>query len=808
MYKTPSKKKFRIEAHENKTYLMRALLQNPRPVLPVYWAKICWGYLLESLVVIRTVIELVLILLFAVGIVAVCIVVPKGLGLLHEYSVDAQETLTEITRSDFAINESSFIYDSDGKLIASVHEDADTGYLDYEDIPEDVINAFVAIEDRTFWENDGVDYSGIMRVGIHALASQGGEIHGASTITQQLVRNNFLTREVSITRKLKEIYLARGLTSKFSKEDIMEFYVNDICYANGIYGISGAAKAYFNCSVDELSLSQIAYLCAIPNRPSYYDPYINPERAIDRRDKVLRDMQACGFISGDEMDKAIAEKIVIERPEKIFNDYETTFAVDCVIRYFMKLDGFEFVYKFDDMDAYYAYHFNYNEEYEKMRHKLYTGGYKIYTTLDSNACTDLQAILDEQLSFNEKVDEETGIYQFQGAITAIDNSTGKVIAVVGGRSQDIGNQVYSFNRAYQGYRQPGSTIKPLVVYTPALERGYTERSTLQNISVTEAKKKGVDAQRLSGESMSLRSALVNSKNGCAWQLFDRLGADTGLSYLEAMGYDNLCPNDYYDSAALGGLTFGVTTVEQASAYCSIANHGVFREPTCIKSIIDTNGNEVWEDYESVQVYKAKAADDIIDILKDVLKYGTAARSNWASASKIEAFAKTGTTNGSKDGWLCGATPYYTVSVWVGYDTPQVMNSLMGNTYPLQIWKASMLSLTDGLEPAKFEKLPEYDEEDLPVIEREEGYYSYLPGRDDSEVLSDGYTVADYREDRVIGESVYAIIAKINSGYGDIDSLYAEGCRIIKDQIYSRKYTAEMQGYLDAAYNARKLGVSE
>ena len=791
----------------------RVYHQNPKPNIFLYILECILVTPLEILRRLLVLLRDLIVIGVVLGLVAGLFVGIKVLPIYKEYNAFAEDVVKNISIDDFSINESSTIYDSDNNVIAVVKEDADLAYIEYDDIPQYVVDAFVAIEDRTFWSNDGVDYSGILRVCINAVLSKGDEVHGASTITQQLVKNTYLTSEVSIERKAKEILIARGLTKQFSKRQIMEFYCNDVCFANGIYGISGAAKAYFNKSVDELTLSECAYLCAIPNRPSYYDPYKDPDTALPRRDKILEDMEECGYITHAECLKAKAEKINIVKPDTVFNNYETTFAVDSAIKYLMKQDGFKFIYSFENTDLYNTYHESYNDKYEEMRHKLYTGGYSVYTTLDSELCAKLQAVVDEQLSFNDEINEETGIYAFQGALTCIDNSNGKVVALVGGRSQESDNKTYSFNRAYQSYRQPGSTFKPIVVYTPAMmsEYHYTDKTTVHNIDVNEAKKKGVDVQKLTGTAMTMRSAVEQSKNGVAWQIFDRITPKYGMSYVEKMKFSNLCPDDYYNSSALGGLTYGVNTVEMASAYSTLANHGDFREPTCIRSIKDNDGNEIYKEYKSKEVYTDKAADDMVDILKGVLVRGTATKLYWSSSSDIEAFAKTGTTNNCKDGWLCGSTPYYSIAVWVGYDTPRVMSNLYGATYPGQIWKGAMLAATEGLEKAEFER----NEEDESYKnaskehEGEGGYYSYLEGRDDNEVLSDGYTVADYRNDRVIGEDVQAIVNQINSldmsmaGASDkLEELYQNGLNIIST-IYSRNYTNEMTTLLENAYNSKK-----
>ncbi len=756
------------------------------------------------------------------------------------YSEYAKETVNNSSYDDFRIAESSIIYDKNNRIIANLHETADTEYLTYNEIPENVVNAFIAIEDRTFWTNAGIDFKGIVRVLYHALKSDGEEVHGASTITQQLARNVFLNHAVSMERKGKEILISMYLNDKYSKKDIMEFYCNDICFANGIYGIQGAAKAYFGKDVRYLSLKQIAYLCAIPNRPEYYNPYKDETRALKRCEKILNDMFECGYITEEQLKRAESEEITIQPQKFEFNDYESSYAIDCAIKYLMKLDDFEFKFAFEDMDEYKSYRSVYTEEYEAMRHKLYTGGYKIYTSLDTNLCAEMQAALDKRLAFNQEVDEETGLYTLQGALTCIDNETGLVVAVVGGRSQELEEEeeveeseenteevaeesetteeekkkgketgVYSLNRAYQSYRQPGSSFKPIAVYTPALETGYMANTTVENIDVKKAKEKGADPQKMHGTAMPLRQAVEKSLNGVAWQVFDKITPAYGMSFINNMQFSKICPDDFYNASALGGLTYGVTTVEMAGAYCALANHGDWTEPTCIKTLIAADGTR-YTPSNTKEIYTAKAADNMVDILRGVLIRGTAAKLGWSKSTKMDAFGKTGTTNDSKDGWFCGATPYYSMAVWVGFDMPKTMPNLYGATYPGQIWKDAMLIAIDGEDPKDFERLLEDEsyQNKNPDLEAK-GYYNYLEGRDDNEVLAEGYTVGNYREDRVIGEDVYAVIGQINSlNMADpaqamlLDTYYAQGCSTISS-IYSRKYTAEMQGYLDAAYASKK-----
>lgn len=621
---------------------------------------------------------------------------------------EAKDLVDSSTPDTFRLAQTSYIYSDDGTQLAALAESEDATYLSYEDIPADVVNAFVSVEDRTFWNNSGVDYKGILRVCVNYVKTKGQVAEGASTITQQLARGTFLSNEKTLSRKIKEIFIARQLTKKYTKEQIMEFYCNSCCFANGIYGVEDASQKYFGRSVSDLSLSETAYICAIPNRPEYYNPLKNSENAISRRNKILQDMYECDYITKDAGEAALAENITVAEvsdEEDTFYNYEATYAINCAIRYLMKQDGFEFKSHFEDDADYDTYNAYYDEMYKQAKHKLYTGGYKVTTTMNLKAQKNLQKIFDKELAFNTKVDESTGIYQFQGAMTVIDNETGKVVAMIGGRSQDELQQTYSLNRGFQSFKQPGSSIKPLVIYTPALEEGYDANSTLTEIDVKAAKKSTSEKiSKMSGKKMSLRYAVEDSKNGCAYSLYNIITPKVGLSYIENMNFSKIVQQDYTLSSGLGGLHHGTNTVEMANAYSTLENHGEYRQADCISSILDASGNEIYEEPESKTVYTRSASDQMTDILEGVLNSsaGTAKGLKWSSASDVAAAAKTGTTNDNNVAWFCGYTPYYTISVWVGYDYPKSVKGLWGNTYPAYIWKEAMLYMIDGKDEADFD----------------------------------------------------------------------------------------------------------
>lgn len=596
------------------------------------------------------------------------------------------------TEDTFKSAQTSVVYDIHGDTISTLKGEKDVYYLKYEDIPLDVCGAIVSIEDKKFYQHNGIDFKAILRA-VKAMIENGEVTQGGSTITQQLARNIFLTQDRVWQRKIEEMFIAVELEKKYSKTKILEFYLNNIYFGNGYYGIQAASIGYFNVDVSKLDLSQIAFLCAIPNNPTLYDPLSNMENTIGRRNRILDNMYEDGKITQNAYLLAKAEEITLSRPKHAKNNYVETYAYNCAIRLLMQKEGFEFKTEFLSEMQKAEYDKAYDELYAQCQKQLFTAGYRIYTSIDLKKQKHLQKAIDSKLAEYTEVNEE-GVYKLQGAGVCIDNETGYVTAVVGGRSQDFDG--YTLNRAYQSYRQPGSAIKPLIVYTPCLERGYSPDTivTDQKIEDGPANADGV----YSGE-ITLRRALAVSKNSVAWQLFEELTPMTGLSYLKAMDFAEIAPEDNRLTSALGGFTTGVSPVEMASAYATLANEGEYRAPTCIMKITDANGTEVLATEQAgKQIYKSTAAKMVTDMMQTVMTEGTGAGLGLAT---MPSAGKTGTTNDNKDGWFVGYTPYYTTSVWVGYDMPAELPGLTGSGYPGEIWRTFMERCHKDLTPKEF-----------------------------------------------------------------------------------------------------------
>lgn len=606
---------------------------------------------------------------------------------------EAIETVKNSTIEDLQGQRVGVIYDAEGGVLAELKNERNIRYLSSEEIPENVKDAFVSVEDKRFYKHHGVDFFALTRA-VTKLINKDAITQGGSTITQQLSRNVFLSHEVSWQRKVKEIFISLELEKIYSKDQILEFYVNNIFYGNNCYGIESASRKYFGKPVSECSLSQTAFLCAIPNSPTRFDPLKNKENTLQRRDVILEAMYDNDKITEAEYKEALAEEITVDSHSVSYEQsWAKPYVIHCLVEEMMAADGFEFEYDFAQVTDKEDYEERYNETFSKYREELYRSGYQIYTSIQPKHQAALQKAIDEKLEpYNTK--NTNGSYALQCAATCIDNETGLVTAIVGGRSQE--DVSYDYNRAYLSSRPPGSAIKPLVVYTPLLERGYTADSTVQD-------QKAADGPRNSNNqysgSISLRTAVEKSKNTVAWDKFNELGADTAMQYLLDMEFTDIMPQDYTGSSALGGFTRGVSSLEMSAAYAALENGGVYRTPSCIVKVEDSYGNLVMEHTaREKQVYKTEAAEAMTDILEGVMIRGTASGQGLDS---MPSAGKTGTTNENKDGWFAGYTPYYTTSIWVGYDSPRWLKGLTGSAYPAEIWNTYMEEIHTGLPVKNF-----------------------------------------------------------------------------------------------------------
>lgn len=619
-------------------------------------------------------------------------------GYAAEVKALREEAAAIVAASDektFLPAQTCEVYDVNGELISQKNGEKAAQYVAYEDIPAKYIVAIISIEDKKFYSHNGVDFKAVFRAA-KAILENGKVTQGGSTITMQLGKLMFMEHGKSWQYKVQQIFIATELEKKYSKSQILEFYLNNIYFANGYYGIEAACHGYFDCELNELDMSQIAFLLSIPNSPTYYDPLTNYSNTMTRRNLILDNIYADGKMTEEEYVAAKREDVVLSLPQKsnaLWNNYVDTYVYHCATRALMEQDGFSFQNYFENDEEETTYNQEYDELYAACQKKLYTGGYRIYTSIDMEKQKWLQSAVDNELAYFMEQNEE-GIYQMQGAATCIDNDTGYVVAIVGGRSQNFSG--YTLNRAFQSHRQPGSAIKPLIVYTPSFENGYTPDTIVDDHPIENGPE---NASGTYAGKMTVRTAVAKSINTIAWQLYEELTPEVGLEYLKNMNFTAIDDRDYILPTALGGFTNGVSAVEMAAAFATIENDGLYRDPTCIMSIVDSDENRIYESQQlSSVVYKQTAARMMTDVLTSVMTEGTGRR---LALENMPCAGKTGTTNDHKDGWFVGYTRYYTTSVWVGCDMPREVKDLMGNTYPERIWNRYMETIHQDLTPLDF-----------------------------------------------------------------------------------------------------------
>lgn len=609
---------------------------------------------------------------------------------------EAVELVQKSDKNTFLPARTSTLYDTNGDEISETATTKKADYVKYADIPQNFVNCMVSIEDKKFYKHNGVDLKAIVRAAKSIIKNK-RITQGGSTITMQLARNIYLDTNKNWQRKVKEMFIAMELEKKYSKNDIMEFYLNNVYFMNGYYGIQAACHGYFNCELSDLDMSQTAFLCAIPNSPTYYDPINNKDHTLTRRNLILKNLREDGKITQQEYESAINEEITLNMPEKedtVKYNYVDTYAYYCATRALMENEGFKFKYYFVSDEEEKEYDASYDEMYSYCQKKLYSEGYKIYTSIDLTKQQQLQDSIDlTLLDFTDTTDD--GTFKLQSAATCIDNATGYVVAIVGGRSQDATN--HTLNRAFQSHRQPGSSIKPLIVYTPSFERGKTPDTIVNDHKFDGGPSNAGDSYY--GD-VTIRFAVEKSLNTVAWQLYDELTPKVGLQYLKDMNFTNIVKDDYVTATALGGFTTGVSPLEMASAYATLENDGMYRNPTCVTSIVDSDNNIIYtSSQKDAVIYSENAARTMTDVMTGVMTEGTGRKAKLDNG--MPSAGKTGTTNDKKDGWFCGFTRYYTTCVWVGCDMPETINGLTGSSYPAEIWKTYMDQIHSDLTPLNF-----------------------------------------------------------------------------------------------------------
>lgn len=627
---------------------------------------------------------LVVVLVFGVG----------GFGALMGVAKGYYETTPDLDVDKIETqNLTSFIYDCNGELITAYKGTENRVWAYYDEIPENLVYAFVAVEDARFFTHNGIDIKRI--IGAFVSNLQNESTQGGSTITQQLVKTTLLSTEQSYKRKLQEAYLAIELESEYSKEQILEWYLNIIPLGESNYGVKAAAKDYYDKDLSELTLRECASLAAITRNPSRYNPRRNyygtgePSIIDDRTDYVLECMYDNGFISKAEYDAALADSLNVVEDSTVNDLYDMPSAVETVlddaVTELLADRGLE----------------DTSENRSAVRREIQEGGYHIYSTIDPEIQNIVEDVLYNWEDYPELADpsdeyaSSTQAIQPQAACVIYDYHTGEIRAVVGSRTPQT--QFLVLNRATDSNMPVGSSIKPLAVYGPALDKGYSPGSVSSNLPVPIegwGTAKGYPSNFTSGTyrgMVTLRAGMRASLNTVAANtLMSMVGISDSVEYLEAMGIDPDHINADGSGLALGSS--GITVREMAQAFGTIANSGTYQKPLTFTKITDADGNVILDmkakQAESQrQVFREGTAYMLVDMLVDAVQSGSG-RS--ARIDGMTVGGKTGTHSDYRSVFFAGFTPYYSGAVWVGHDEfKSLYSGATGGKEAAPIWKAVM-----------------------------------------------------------------------------------------------------------------------
>ncbi|MFC5735625.1 transglycosylase domain-containing protein [Cytobacillus gottheilii] len=535
------------------------------------------------------------------------------------------------------LRQSTVIYDKDGDAAAKLASNRAEG-VSIEEIPEHVMNAVIAIEDERFYEHNGFDVKGIARAFFSNLFA-GKITGGGSTLTQQLTKNALLTTEQTYRRKAEELFLAVEIEKKYEKDEILQMYLNQVYFGSGAWGISSAANTYFSKKPSQLTISEAAVLAGLLQSPSVLDPNKNYDRSMERRNVVLSKMNELGYITEQEFSDAKAEKIVLKEGSGTAMERKYPYYIDAVL---------------DE-----AIH-----TYGLTQEEIFTRGYKIYTELDQNLQSGLELVYSRDSLFPQGRSGE--IVQSGGVL--LDPETGGVRALVGGRGEHV---FRGFNRATHIKMQPGSTLKPLAVYTPALEEGYTGESMLKDELQTYGDYQPENASKQYAGEVTMRKAIEQSINAPAVWLLNEIGLEKGIDALTRFGIP-LQDEDEYLGIGLGGMRSGISPLKLAEAYAAFPNEGKRNHAHLITKIEGPTGKVIAERKKiTVKVTSKKVSEEMTALLRGVVDEGTG---TGTKMDDVQIAGKTGSTqlpygdiNGTKDQWFVGYTKNLVGAVWLGYD---------------------------------------------------------------------------------------------------------------------------------------------
>lgn len=593
----------------------------------------------------------------------------------------------DLDLNDFTLNQSSIIYyqDSNGdyQKLTTVKSSENRIWVDGDQIPQHMKDALVAIEDKRFYTHKGVDWFRTAHAALNMFT--GGSTFGGSTITQQLIKNLTQQDDITVQRKLLEIFQALDLEKNYDKDEILEYYLNAVYFGEGCYGVQTAAQTYFGKDAKDLSVAESAAIVGITNLPTYYDPFYSVENNKERQENVLREMYKQGYLNKSEYEAAKSEELEFVRGENspdtfnVYSYYEEVVLSD-VIGDLAEAKGIS---------------------RNAASQLVHNAGYEIYACIDK----DIQAKVDAIYTDPEQLPKSySGTKsQLQSAIVIIDQTTGEIKALSGGTGEKTIS--YGLNRATGTTRPPGSSIKPIAVYGPAVEYGLISPSTMvldadeTHVQLAHTSWYPKNSPNTYDGIITITTALQKSKNTVAAQIMDKLTPSASLEFLRSrLGVTSLIDSDAdYAAMALGEPHYGITVREMAQAYTALANDGVFTYSRTYTMVKDRSGKIILDNQpQTIRAFSQETARTMTYMLNNAATYGTGHESR---LSNMPVAGKTGTTTSNRDRWFCGYTPYYTCAVWTGYDTPETM-SFSGNP-ATQIWQKVMSAIHADLPRKEF-----------------------------------------------------------------------------------------------------------
>lgn len=589
-------------------------------------------------------------------------------------------TATPITADELKLSKfTTIVYDCKGNEIAHLSKDENRIWIDYDEIPTNLVDAFISIEDERFYKHPGIDFKRIAGAVI-TLFKPGADTYGASTITQQLIKNLTGEKEYSLKRKVQEQWRALQLETKLEKWEILQLYLNLIYLGRGTHGIQAAAKEYFDKDVRDLNLAECACIAGITQSPATYDPFVHPEKNKARQEIVLQKMFSLGYITKEEYEEAKNYKLNFKRG-KISNISKHSYFVDQIIEDVVK----DLVSKN-------------NLSREISLKTLYNNGLRIYTTQDP----DIQKCIDEVFKDKKYFPKlEGGSDSPQGAMVVMDPYTGEVKGIVGGAGEKSADLVLNRATSTLATKRPGSSIKPIAVYAPAIEAGVvTPASVIDDIPTYIGNYHPENYDKTYRGLTSIRDAIVSSINVVAVKTWLKLGADNSVNFLKNLGITTLTRDDRYAAMALGGLTNGVTVHEMTAAYAAFANKGIYTKPLTYTKVVDRNGKTILENKPERRIVMSEVTAYLMtNMLRDVVRldWGTGAGAR-LQGNKMPVAGKTGTTDDNWDKWFVGFTPYYAAGVRYGYDRGKPITDI---GQAVTIWQAVMEKIHASLQPRDF-----------------------------------------------------------------------------------------------------------